>query len=88
MADVDMTLLLPSGASNDVEMPDDVTIGELIPDFISELRLPTTGSDGNPVVYKIHSKSLGRELDAHETLAGAGVPANTPLVIAPFALAG
>ncbi|HEV7955771.1 MAG TPA: EsaB/YukD family protein [Marisediminicola sp.] len=88
MADVAMTLVQPSGASNEVEMPDDVPIGELVPDFISELRLPTTGSDGNPVVYKIHSKSLGRELDATETLASAGVPVSSPLLIAPFALAG
>lgn len=88
MADIAMTLVQPSGASNEVEMPDDVPIGDLVPDFISELRLPTTGSDGAPVVYKIHSKALGRELDSTETLASAGVPVSSPLLIAPFALAG
>jgi WXG100 protein secretion system (Wss), protein YukD len=88
MADVEMTLVQPSGASNEVEMPDDVPIGELIPDFISELRLPATQTDGTPVIYKVHSKSLGRELDATETLASAGVPVNSPLLLAPFAIAG
>lgn len=88
MADVAMTLVQPSGATNEVEMPDDVPIGELIPDFISELRLPAIQSDGSPVIYKIHSKGLGRELDATETLASAGVPINSPLLLAPFAIAG
>jgi hypothetical protein len=88
MADVAMVLIQPAGTSNEVEMPDDVPIGELIPDFVSELRLPTSGSDGNPVVYKIHSKALARELAVTETLAEAGVPAGSPLLIAPFALAG
>jgi len=88
MPDVPMTLVQPSGATDDVDMPDDVPIGELIPDFVTELRLPTRGSDGSPVVYKVHSKSLGRELTADETLASAAVPENSPLVIAPFAVAG
>ncbi|MCK9925938.1 EsaB/YukD family protein [Frankia sp. Mgl5] len=88
MADVPMTLIQPSGTTTGVEMPDDVPIGELIPEFVTELGLPTTGSDGSAVVYKIHSKSLGRELTGNETLSDAGVPADSPLVIAPFVVAG
>ncbi|WP_055748809.1 MULTISPECIES: EsaB/YukD family protein [Frankia] len=88
MADVPMTLIQPSGARTDVEMPDDVPIGELIPEFVTELGLPTTGSDGSAVVYRIHAKSLGRELTGTDTLASAGVPQGSPLLIAPFALAG
>jgi hypothetical protein len=88
MADVPMTLIQPSGSTHDVDMPDDVAIGDLIPEFVTEFRLPATGSDGGPVTYRIHSKSLGRQLDAAETLAGAGVPLNSPLLIAPLAVAG
>jgi hypothetical protein len=88
MADVPMTLVQPSGATSEVEMPDDVPMGDLIPDFVTELKLPTTGSDGSAVVYKIHSKSLGRELDPSERLVSATVPESSPLLIAPFAIAG
>lgn len=88
MADVPMTLIQPSGASVDVEMPDDVPIDDLIPDLVTELRLPTSGSDGAAVVYRIHSKSLGLELSGTDTLSGAGVPANSPLMISPHAIAG
>lgn len=88
MADVPMMLVQPSGATSEVEMPDDIAIGELVPDFISELGLPTTNSDGEAVVYTIHSKSLGRQLNNDETLADAHVPENSPLLIAPFAIAG
>ena len=88
MADVPMTLALPSGQTVEIEMPDDVPIGELIPDFVSELRLPTTGSDGAAVVYRIHAKGLAREMDSSETLASSGAPHNSVLLIAPFAVAG
>jgi hypothetical protein len=88
MTDVPMTLALPSGDTVEIEMPDDVPIGELISDFVSELRLPTTGSDGAAVVYRIHSKGLARELESTETVAASGVPHSSVLLIAPFAVAG
>jgi hypothetical protein len=88
MADVPMTLALPSGETVEIEMPDDVPIGDLIPDFVSELRLPTTGSDGAAVVYRIHAKGLARELESSETVAASGVPHGSVLLIAPFAVAG
>ena len=88
MADVPMTLIQPSGSKAEIEMPDDVPIGELIPDFVTALQLPARGNDGSAVVYKIHSKVLGRELDSSESLSAADVPQGSPLVIAPFALAG
>ena len=88
MTDVPMTLNTPAGETMNIEMPDDIAIGELIPDFITSIGLPSSGTDGNPVTYKIISKHLGRELAAQETLAVAAVPAGTSLLIAPHAIAG
>jgi len=83
-----MTVVQPSGLNNYVDMPDDVPMGDLIRELVAELRLPTVQSDGLAVAYKMHSKSLGREIDAAETLASASVPPDSVLYLFPFAGAG
>ena len=88
MADVSVTLVLPSGGSRTAEVPDDVIVKELIPELATSLELPTTGPDGRPINYRIDSKALGRELQENETLAAAKVPTDDRLMITADITAG
>ena len=75
MADIEITIVLPSGGARRAEIPDDVPIRDLLGELTSLLELPTVGPDGRPMGYRIDSKALGRELREDETLSSAGVPA-------------
>ena len=88
MADLNVTLVLPSGGSRNAEVPDDVAVMELIPELTTSLELPTTGPDGRPMGYRLDSKALGRELQEEETLADAGVPEEDRLVMTADVTAG
>ena len=88
MADIKVTVILPTGGVHEAEMPDDVIVGDLMPELVTTLSLPTTGPDGRPVGYRIDSKGLGRRLDDNETLADAGVVEDDRLVLTPDVTAG
>jgi ubiquitin-protein ligase len=88
MGDMNVTLVLPSGGARAAEVPDDVSILELLPEITSLLELPTVGPDGRPMAYRLDSKALGRELKEVETLATAGVPQNDRLVLTADITAG
>ena len=88
MSDLPVTLVLPSGGSRTAEVPDDVTVGELIPELTTSLELPTTGPDGRPMGYRLDSKALGRELREEETLGEAGVPDDDRLIMTADVTAG
>jgi hypothetical protein len=88
MADKNITLVLPSGGTRNAEVPDDVSIRELIPELATTLELPTVGPDGRPVSYRLDSKALGRELQEDETLEAAGVPDDDRLMITADITAG
>jgi len=88
MADLTVTLVLPSGGSRNAEVPDDVLVKDLIPELTTSLELPTTGPDGRPMGYRLDSKALGRELQEDETLADAGVPEDDQIVITADVTAG
>ena len=88
MADLKVTVILPTGGVHEAEMPDDVPISELLPELVTTLNLPTTGPDGRPVGYRVDSKGLGRRLDDDETLASAEVAEGDSLVLTPDVTAG
>ncbi len=88
MADVPVTIVLPSGGSRSAEVPTDVPVKELVPELTTSLQLPTTGPDGRPTGYRLDSKALGRELKEEETLAAAGVPQGDRLMITADVTAG
>ena len=62
MPDLNITIVLPSGGARAAEIPDDVSLRELMPELTSLLDLPTVGPDGRPMGYRLDSKALGREL--------------------------
>jgi hypothetical protein len=88
MADITVTLVLPTGGTRTAEVPDDVEVKDLIPELTTSLELPTTGPDGRPMGYRLDSKALGRELQDDETLGEAGVPEDDQLVMTADVTAG
>ena len=88
MSDVNVTLVLPAGGARTAEVPDDVSVKDLLPELVSALDLPTTGPDGRPMGYRLDSKALGRELTENETLTEAGVPPDDRLIITADITAG
>jgi len=88
MPDLNITVVLPSGGARAAEVPDDVTIGDLLSEFTSLLQLPTVGPDGRPMTYRLDSKALGRELKEDETLASAVVPDGDRLMLTADITAG
>ncbi len=88
MADLAVTLVLPSGGTRNAEVPDDVIVKDLLPELTTSLELPTTGPDGRPMGYRLDSKALGRELQEEETLSDAGVPEEDRLVMTADVTAG
>jgi ubiquitin-protein ligase len=88
MPEINVTIVLPSGGVKPAEVPDDVTVQDLLMEFASLLQLPTTGPDGRPMAYRMDSKALGRELKSEETLADAGVPENDRLMLTADITAG
>ena len=88
MPDLPITLVLPSGGTRTAEVPDDVSVGDLLPELTTSLELPTTGPDGRPMGYRLDSKALGRELQEEETLADAGVPEDDRLIMTADVTAG
>ncbi len=88
MPDLNITIVLPSGGARAAEIPDDVSLRELLPELASLLELPTVGPDGRPMGYRLDSKALGRELKENETLAAAGVPENDRLMLTADITAG
>jgi len=88
MPDLNVTIVLPSGGARNAEVPDDVTIHDLLIELISLLKLPTIGPDGRPMYYRLDSKALGRELKDEETLNSASVPENDRLMLTADITAG
>ncbi len=88
MPDLNLTIVLPSGGARTADVPDDVPVKELMPEFTSLLELPTVGPDGRPMAYRLDSKALGRELKEDETLSTAGIPQNDRLMLTADITAG
>jgi ubiquitin-protein ligase len=88
MSDLTVTIVLPSGGARTAEVPDDVSVQDLMTELIPLLELPTFGPDGRPMGYRLDSKALGRELREDETLASAQVPEEDRLILTADITAG
>ena len=88
MPDLNVTIVLPSGGARNAEVPDDVSVRDLLAEFASLLQLPTVGPDGRPMSYRIDSKALGRELKDEETLGMAAIPDGDRLMLTADITAG
>ena len=54
MPDLNVTLILPSGGTRSAEVPDDVSVHDLLAELTTMLELPTVGPDGRPMYYRPH----------------------------------
>lgn len=63
----------------DADIPNDMTVSEMIGDITAQMALPLIDQFGAVVAYKIDSKALGCSLFADETLTSAGVPSGDRL---------
>ncbi len=88
MPDLSVTIVLPNGGARRADIPNDIPVGDLLPELISLLQLPTIGPDGRPMGYRLDSKALGRELGEEETLATAKIPAEDRLILTADITAG
>jgi len=88
MPDLNVMIVLPSGGARTAEVPDDVSVRDLLGELASLLQLPTVGPDGRAMAYRLDSKALGRELKDEETLSSASVPNNDRLMLTADITAG
>jgi ubiquitin-protein ligase len=88
MPELTVTIVMPNGGARMADVPDDVTVGELLGELVALLELPTVGPDGRPMGYRLDSKALGRELTEDETLADALVPEEDRLILTADITAG
>jgi len=88
MTDLNVTIVLPSGGARTAEVPDDLSVHDLLAELTSLLQLPAVGPDGRPMYYRLDSKALGRELREDETLAASGVPQDDRLMLTADITAG
>jgi len=88
MAELSVTIILPHGSARSAEVPDDVSVRDLVTELTTLLKLPTIGPDGRPMGYRMDSKALGKELDEEKTLAEAGVPEDDRLMLTADITAG
>jgi ubiquitin-protein ligase len=88
MPELSVTIVLPNGGARHAEIPDDVTIRDLVAELTSLLKLPTIGPDGRPMGYRLDSKAIGRELDENETLGSAKIPQDDRLILTADITAG
>ncbi|MBL9149211.1 MAG: EsaB/YukD family protein [Phycisphaerae bacterium] len=71
-----------------VEVPGDAAVNRLVAVLIERMNLPRHSPDGQPMSYKLHHRSSGRQLLETETLATAGVRDGDVLRIQPEITAG
>lgn len=81
---LDIIITDATGArEQEASVPADAPIVRLVARLIELMGLPVTGPDGQPLSYKFHHRSSGRQLRDEETLASAGVqPGDTLRLIA------
>jgi WXG100 protein secretion system (Wss), protein YukD len=74
MASRDVIVTDATGSrQQEATVPEDARSIRLIAKLIELLGLPLAGPDGQPLSYKFHHRSSGRQLRDDETLAEAGV---------------
>jgi hypothetical protein len=69
-------------------VPGDAPAVRIIAKLVQLMQLPLTGPDGQPLAYKFHHRSSGRQLREDQTLTEAGVATGDTLRLVPEITAG
>lgn len=72
----------------DVELPGDIPVGTLLPELVSQLGLPVTGPDGNPVSYELSNKRTGKGFLGEKSLEEQGTKSGDLLLLTSTFVAG
>ena len=72
----------------DVDLPNDVVVGDLLPEIVREMGLPRVTPDGELVAYELSVKRTGDTLLETVTLSMKGVKAGDVLLLTSTFVAG
>jgi hypothetical protein len=72
----------------EVQLPDDAPINRLLVVLLEKLNFPMYAPDGQPLSYKFHHRSSGKQLLEVQTLADVGVKEGDVLRLQPEITAG
>jgi uncharacterized ubiquitin-like protein YukD len=72
----------------DVEMPDDAPVNRILAVLLDKMNFPQYAPDGQPLSYKFHHKSSGKQLLDTQTLKEVGVQDGDVLRLQPEITAG
>ena len=86
---ISIQILDATGArKQEVEVPNDAQAARLVAKLVEVLELPVAGPDGQPMVYKLHHRTSGRQLRDDDTLDAVGVKNGDDLRMIPEIIAG
>ena len=89
MAMINVEIWDSTGAKKEqVELPDDASVNRIVAVLIDKLNLPRNNPQGQPMSYKFHHKSSGKQIQDDETLRDAGVEEGDILRVVPEIIAG
>lgn len=94
MADIEkrgirVTFLDQTGAKSvQAVISEKVSVKKIIPNIITQMKLPVTAPDGTPMSYSLDHKEGGRRLLESQTLGEAGVQDGDHLIVYPEIVAG
>jgi hypothetical protein len=71
-----------------VQMPDDAPINRLLVVLLDKLNFPVYAPDGQPLSYKLHHRSSGKQLLDDQSLKDIGVKEGDVLRLQPEITAG
>ena len=72
----------------EVEMPDDAPVNRIIAVLLQKMNFPQYAPDGQPLSYKLHHRSTGKQLLDTQTLADVNAKAGDILRLQPEITAG
>jgi hypothetical protein len=72
----------------EVEMPDDAPVNRILIVLLDRMNFPQFAPDGQPLSYKLHHRSSGKQLLDDQTLSAAGVKQGDVLRLQPEITAG
>jgi hypothetical protein len=89
MSGLDVTITDATGTKEQqATVPGDAPVVRIIARLVQLMQLPLTGPDGQPLAYKFHHRTSGRQLREDETLTSAGVGSGDILRLVPEITAG
>ncbi len=89
MESIELTVRVqPSGDEVTIELEVYTSGKDIKKELIAEGIAPSTDSQGNPIVYKLISKSSNQVIDDHKTLDDIGIRAGETLFMVPDLVAG